>query len=250
MRRVRRVRIGAAALTLLAGLTLAPMAALADAQHDQAEVANAQAQLTLAQDQAAALQQQAELSAANDRAIGILQSTEFRQRQLANVANGAAIEQLAAALANAKREAADANAVNDRMIAQNIVAGIMARADANLANALAQNRPTEIANARAMWMEWRHIADLIAGPQLDANISNEKQIAQEQADAIEGPAVESDANDEALGANDLLSADVALQASDVAAISDVESASFPAAELISHAEASLANAEAMAAEGR
>jgi hypothetical protein len=226
-------------------VALAPVVAFAD--HTQDELANAEAQLGLAEDEAAALQAQAQLDAANDRAIALAKSEADRLAQLSLTANGAAIEQIAHALANAARAQGDLNALNELEIAQARAAALVAKADATLANALAQGRPDEIANARAQSNGLHNLANLIDGAQAEIAMSSAILTGEARADAIHTPGIAAAANGQAMGANELLAADAALNAGDLAASNDMQIDTAKATAVIDHAEASLANAEAMAA---
>src|SRR5918912_1986405 len=99
---VIRVLVFSAALAV----ALSPIAVFAqDRPPDllQAELANGEAQLALAEQEAQDLDNLAEQSAANERMIALLQSEAMRLRQLSLVANATAMEQIAASLANAAR---------------------------------------------------------------------------------------------------------------------------------------------------
>lgn len=234
-------------------IALTPFAAFADTttDHLQAELANGQAQLDLAQQQVSQIEQQANQSAANERMIALLRSQSFRERQLTSVSNAMAMEQIAAALANSARTSGDFNARNELGIAQIKAAGLVAIADANLANgqqlAITKGRFDELQNAQAQSNFMHQLANLISGQMAEQNMSNAKLIAQEQADAIHTPALVQEQNGLAMGANDLLAADVALAAGAVNASSVTIGASTKSAAVLAHAKASLANAQAMAA---
>jgi hypothetical protein len=235
-------------------MALAPLAASADTSpsHAQAEVANSQAQLVLAQQQVTVMQADAQLSAANERMIGLLQSEAMRQTQLNNVANGNALEQIAGALARAARANGELNARNELAIAQMHAAVLVAEADANLANgqqlALTKGRYDELANAKAQSALLHQVADFISGTQAELNMASARLVGQEEADAIHTPAIAEQQNSEAMGANELLAADAALNDAEVAATSSVISSATDEADVLAHAESSLANAEAMLAE--
>src|SRR6266567_19803 len=96
-------------------LALAPIGAFADTEedHSQAELANAEAQLQLAEQQASDFITQASLSAANERAIAFAKSEALRQAELNNAADARAMEQIATALAAGIRSNGDANARNE-----------------------------------------------------------------------------------------------------------------------------------------
>src|SRR6266851_6895390 len=173
-------------------VALTPFAALAadtTPDHLQAELANGQAQWDLAQQQATDIAQQATLSAANERMIAVLRSQSLREKQLGNVSNAIAMEQIAAALANSARNSGDLNARNELGIAQIKAAGLMAIADANLANgqqlAITKGRFDELANSKAQSDFMHQLANFISGTLAEQNMSNAKLIGQEQADASE-----------------------------------------------------------------
>jgi hypothetical protein len=231
-------------------VALMPLAAFAEQptpQHLQDELANGQAQFGLAQDDAQALQAQADRAAANDRMIALLRSEAMRQNELNLVANGRAMEEIANALANAARAQGDANARNELMIAQNKAAVLIAIADANLANgiqlALTKGRTDEEANARAQSNFLHQVANFISGQQAELNMANARQIGQDEADAIHTPAIVQEQNSEAMGAADLLEADVQLQAGELGAVSDEISIGAIASGELAHAESSLHNDE-------
>jgi hypothetical protein len=235
-------------------VALTPFAALAadtTPDHLQAELANGQAQWDLAQQQASDMQQQANDSASNERMIAQLRSQAFRERQLSNTSNAIAMEQIAAALANVARGSGDLNARNELGIAQIKAAGLVAIADANLANgrqlAATKGRFDEFLNAQAQWDFTHRLANFISGTMAEQNMSNAKLIAQEQADAIHTPALAQEQNGLAMGAADLLAADVALAAGNVNAGSATITGASKASAVLAHAAASLANAQAMAA---
>ena len=248
-----RALICSAALTV----ALTPFAASAadmTPDHLQAELANGQAQWTLAQQQATDIEQQAALSAANERMIAQLRSQAFRERQLSNVSNALAMEQIASALANVARGSGDLNARNELGIAQIKAAGLITIADANLANgqqlAITKGRFDELANAKAQSDFLHQLANFISGTLAEQNMSNAKLIAQEQADAIHTPALAQEQNGLAMGANDLLAADAALSAAVVPMSSATVSGATKASAVLAHAAASLANAQAMASAGQ
>jgi len=234
-------------------VALAPLAALADTtpEHAQAELANGNAQWDLAQQQVSDLQRQANDSAANERMIALLRSEALRQRSLNMIANSTAMEEIAAALANAARANGDFNAQNELGIAQIKAAALVANVDANIANAtmLAQlkGRFDELANARAQGAIAHQAADFITSVLAERNMSNAKQIGQEQADAIHTPALVNEQNGLAMAATDLLATDVVLSAGQVNAGSAIVSTQTKAAAILDHAAASLKNAQAMAA---
>jgi predicted ribonuclease toxin of YeeF-YezG toxin-antitoxin module len=235
-------------------LALTPFATLAadtSTDHMQAELANGQAQWDLAQQQAFELEQQANQSAANERMIALLRSQSFRERQLSNVSNATAMEQIASALANAARDSGDLNARNELGIAQIKAAGLVAIADANLANgaqlAVTKGRFDELSNAQAQSNFLHQLANFITSTLAEQNMSNAKLIAQEQADAIHTPAIAEEENGLAMGADDVLAADLELAAGTLRVSSAAISGSGKAAVVLAHAAASLRNAQAMAA---
>jgi len=245
--------IRALACSVVLVIALAPTSgALAEntSDHLQDELANAAAQYQLALVQAAAVQQQGVLSQENERMIAFLQSEAMRQKELSLSANGNAIEQVAATLANAERAQGDVNARNELIILQNKAALLVAHADATVANALAQNRPEEIANANAQSLFLHHLADTITSVLAETNMNNARIIAQNQADAIHGPALANQANGRAMAAAQLFAADQILAASQLAATSTGITNSVKAQAIIDHATASLRNAQAMAAAGK
>ncbi|MBV9894560.1 MAG: hypothetical protein JO020_10345, partial [Chloroflexi bacterium] len=235
-------------------IALMPLAAFADnsTSHDQAELANGQAQLIQAQQQVSDMQAEAQQSAANERTIALLKSEALRQMQLNNVANGNALQQIASALADAARANGDLNAQNELLIAQAKAAILVANADANVANAqmLAQNkgRNDELQNALAQSQLLHQAADYITNTLAAANMANAKQIGDDQADAIAAPAEAQQQNSEAMGANELLASDAALDAGALAATSASITEDAVENETLAHAEESLANDEAMLAD--
>ncbi len=238
-------------LVLCVGLViaLAPMAAVAadDTDHMAAELANASAQYQLALQQADDINAETELNMANDRMIALLQSQALRQHQLDGTANGNAIEQITRSLANAARADGELNARNELGIAQIRAAALMVKADATLANALAQGRQDEILNAQAQSSFLHQLADAITSVMAEQNMSNARLIADARADALHTPGIAAAANGTAMGANDLLAADVTLAAGQLYAMSESIAGSTKAAAILSHAAASLKNAQAMAA---
>jgi hypothetical protein len=161
------------------------------------------------------------------------------------------MEQIASALANAARNSGDVNARNELGIAQIKAAGLVAIADANLANgqqlAVTKGRFDELLNAQARFDFMHRLANLISGQMAEQNISNAKLIAQEQADAIHTPALAQEQNSLALGAAELLAGDLELAAGTVRVSSATITGSTKASAVLSHAAASLKNAQAMAA---
>ncbi|HEY3057942.1 MAG TPA: hypothetical protein VGL99_03110 [Chloroflexota bacterium] len=242
-------------LVLCVGLViaLAPMAAVAaddTADHMAAELANASAQYQLALQQADDINAQTQLNMSNDRMIALLQSEALRQHQLDGTANGNAIEQITRALANAARADGEVNARNELGIAQIRAGVLIAKADSTLANAMAQGRQDEILNAQAQSSFLHRLADTITSVMAEQNMSNARLIADARADMLHTPGIAAAANGTAMGANDLLAADVVLAAGQLNATSESISGSTKAATIISHAAASLKNAQAMASATR
>jgi len=232
-------------------VALAPMAAFAaenTSEHMAAELSNAVAQQQLAGEQAQAIQADTQLKMDNDRMIALLQSEGLRQHQLNNTANGFAIEQITRTLANAARQNGDLNARNELGIAQIRAGALVIKADDTMANALAQGRQDEIANARAQSAFLHQLADTITSVMAEQNMSSAKLNAEMRADELHTPGIAEATNSTAMGANDLLAADVVLAAGQVNAISSNISGSTKAAAIVSHAAASLRNAQAMAAQ--
>jgi hypothetical protein len=228
---------------------LTPLAALAadlSPAHLQDEIVNSDAQFDLTVKQISDLQSQANLAAANERMIMLLRSQGARQMQLSLSANGNAMEEIAAALANSARSQGDVNARNSLGIAQIQANVMLTKANDSLANALAQGRMDEITNARAQSNFTRQLADLITGTLAEQNIANDKLIAQGNADKIHTPAIVQQQNQIAMGANQLLAADVFLAAGQVNATSASLSVKDQAAQLLAHAQESKRNARAMA----
>jgi hypothetical protein len=234
------------------GVALMPLAAFADEgdTHAQNELINAEAQYTQAQQTAADMQAQAQASATNERMIALLKSEALRERQLDLVTNADAMEQLAIDLANATRAQGNVDANNEFAIAQAHAATLVANVDANVANAqmLAETkgRWDELFNAKAQSTLLHQIADFISGQQAQVNMANAHAIADQQANAIQGPAMAEQQNGAAMGANSLLAADVVFSAGTLNARSVTVSADSKASNVVSHAAASLANAKAMA----
>jgi len=232
-------------------IALAPVAASAQdlsAEHLAAELANANAQMQGAMEQADAIEAQTQLNMANDRVIALLDSETLRQHQLDNSANGMAIEQITRALANAARQQGDFNAQNELGIAQIKAAVLVEHADATVANALAQGRPDEIANANAQSQLMHSLADTITSVMAETNMSSARLHGEQVADEIHTVGIANAENSTAMGANDLFAADVALADGQIAATSESVSGADKASEIIAHATASVRNAEAMAAE--
>jgi hypothetical protein len=230
-------------------MALAPMAAAAETpgEHAQAELANGLAQYSLAVQQTGEMQTQAQINMENERMIALLQSQAFREHQLGVTANGNALEQIGMALANAARAQGDLSARNELGIAQIKAAAIVMKADADVANAMAQGRVDEIANANAQSTFAHHLADVMTSVLGETNMNSARLNSQIRADMIHGPSMAEEQNGRAMGANDLLAADLILAAGQVNATSSQISSSTKASALIGHAAASLANARAMVA---
>jgi len=230
-------------------IALAPMAATAQdlsAEHLAAELANANAQMQDALAQADSIEAQTQLNMANERMIAVLDSEALRQHQLNNSANGMAIEQITRALANAARMQGDFNAQNELGIAQIKAQALVIKADATLANALAQGRQDEIANANAQSKLFRSLADTITSVIAETNMSSAKQRGEAMADAIHTPGIAEAVNSNAMGANDLLAADQVFAAGTLASTSSAATGAAKKAELLNHAAASVQNAKVMA----
>jgi hypothetical protein len=247
-----RVLVCAGALVV----ALSPLAAFAandTPAHLQDELANSQAQLSLAQQDAASLQVQAQDEATNERTIALLRSLALRERQLNLVANANAMEQIAAALANAARESGNAGALNDLEVARIQAAALLANVDANLANgrmmALTRGRLDELANAEAQSAILHQLANSIDGEEAELKMANSRQIGQDQADAIHTPAIAEAQNQIVVGANDLLAGDVALAAGELGANNVTIQQNLKASNTLGHAVTSLSNAQAQAQAG-
>jgi hypothetical protein len=230
--------------------SLAPMATFASTSkdHSQSELANAQAQLSLAQQTATDIANQAAQSATNEQQIAIDQSELLRQSQLDNVANAAALQQLAAQLADQLRAQGDANARNELAILQIKAGVIVAHADASLTNALAMGKPSEIANAQAQDAIAHQLADFLTTTLAAQNMSSAVVSADASATEVVDNANVQAENNVAMGDDDLLAADQVLADGAIAADSSRVSAESDSGTVIGHATASLANAEAQAAE--
>jgi len=231
-------------------VALAPLSsAFAETQseHMAAELANANAQLVLAQGMASDITAQGMLSADNDRAIALDDSTAMRERALAESSNGNAIEAITKGLANFARSQGDVNARNELIILQGRAAVLVSKSDADIANARAIGRQEEIANAAAQSQIAHSLADTLTSVLAESNMSNARQIAENQANLIHTPGIAQAANGQVLGANDLLAADVFLATGVLNATSSNINASTRAAGVLAHASDSLKNAQAMAA---
>jgi hypothetical protein len=225
------------------------MAAAAEtpSEHAAAELANSNAQYALTVQQAGAMQTQAQINMDNERMIALLQSQSLREHQLGITANGNALEQIGMALANAARAQGDLSARNELIIAQGKATAIVTKADASVANAMAQGRVDEIANANAQSTFAHHLADVISSVLGETNMTSARLNSQARADVLHGPGLAEAQNGRAMGANDLLASDVVLAAGQLNATSASISSSVKADALLSHAAASLANAKAMVA---
>lgn len=228
-------------------VALAPMSALAadtSTEHLQAELANANELHRLSIAEAAAIQKEGGISAENERVIAMLESEAFRLRQLDLVANATAIEQISKALALTYRVGGELNARNELIIAQGRAAVLVNKAEADMANAIAQNRPEEIANAKAQGMIMRAAASLIGGVLAETNMSSSRIRGETQADIVHTPGLAEVANGQAMGANELLAADAALEAGEVGFNSADINSDEAAVAVLEHGQAEVANAHA------
>jgi len=230
-------------------VALAPLSAFAETQneHAAAELANANAQLALAQNMASDITAQGMLSADNDRMISVNLSTGMRERALDESANGNAIEEITKGLATFARSQGDLNARNELIILQGRAAVLVSKADADIANARAIGRQEEISNSLAQSKIAHSLADTLTSVLAESNMSNARLIAEDQANLIHTPGIAQATNGAALGASDLLAADVFLATGVLNATSSNLTAATKAAAVLSHASASLKNAQAMAA---
>jgi hypothetical protein len=231
---------------------LSPLATFADSTSDHlaAELANANAQLVIAQGMASDITAQGLLSAQNDRTIALNTSTAMREEALGESANGNAIEQITKALATFARSQGDVNARNELIILQGRAATIVSKYTDSLANARAIGRQDEIANSTEQLRLARQVADGLTGVLAETNMSNARLIAENLADALHTPGLAQAANGMAIGANDLFAADLVLSAGTLNATSSTITASTKAAAVLAHASDSLKNAQAMAAASR
>ena len=234
-------------------VALTPLAVLAEdntVEHQQAEIANALAQQDQAQLQVLQMQETGLQAAQNERMIAVLKSQAMRERQLNLVANANGLEQLAASLADAERTGGLVNAQNSLLIAQGQAAALIANVDANLANArmlaATKGRYDELLNAQAQADILQRAADYISSQLAEANMANDRAIANQRAEAVYAPSIAEVANGQAMGANELLAADAELQAGALAAISVQISSTALGSSVLGHAAASLANAKAQA----
>jgi len=246
-------RIRAIVFVATLAMALTPFAALAQdntEEHQQAELANGFAQFDQAQDMVGQIQEEANRSAQNERMIAVLKSEAMRERQLSLVSNANAIEEIAAGLATAFRNEGNNNARNSLAIAQGQAAVLLAKVDANLANAkmLAETkgRYDEWLNAQAQSDALHRVANYISGQLAEQNIANDKAIGELRADAVHTPALAEVANGQQMGANELLGADLELRAGALAALSANLSRRAESATILSAAAASLKNAQTQA----
>jgi hypothetical protein len=230
------VPIRGLALSLAVVAALLPMTALAvdqSEEHLRAEFANAIAQKEIAVEQSNELQELGQQNMANERMIALLDSEAARQRQLGLVSNGNAIEEISKALANTFRLQGDLNARNELIIAQGRATVLVSKAEADMANALAQGRQTEIDNAKAQGMLFRQTASFISGALAETNMSSSKIRGDIQADIVHTPGLAERSNG---------------QEGEVAAESSQERFEGLANDEIVQANASITNAIAQAVE--
>jgi hypothetical protein len=239
------VRLLASSVALV--VALVPMVAWAD--HGDEEVANAYAQLTLAQQESNMLRDQAMVSASSDRARALLESAEFRNTMLANNANGAALESISAALANAARAEGTFNATNELLIAQGRASVLLSKMNDDLANARAIGRTDEIRNAEAQATLMQGLADLIQGRLAETAMSSAKLTGEIEADRLHTPGLAQAANSRAMGANQLLAADTALNLGELNAFNTLTIGFADAGEGVAEAMAQVENALALDAAG-
>jgi hypothetical protein len=232
-----------ASVALVAALV--PMNAFAERteEHMRAEVVNAEAQKAQASELAEQIRAAGQVNADNERVIAQLQSEAFRMRQLDLVANANALEQISKALALAYRVSGDLNARNELVIAQGKAAILLDKAKADMANALAQGRETEIANAKAQGILLMEAASFISGALAETNMSSAKIRGETQADMVHTPGLAEVANGQAMGAEELLAADAELAAGEVGAESAEVTSDEEASEVEDHAASSLHSAE-------
>jgi hypothetical protein len=228
-------------------VALLPLAASADTEtmHMQDELANANAQFELAVQEAQEIRAEAALSAENERMIALLDSEAIRLRQLDLVANATALEGISRALATAARAQGNMNAQNELIIAQGAAAVLIAKADADMANALAIGRADEIANARAQGMFMREVASAISGSLAEAKMHSARLQGEMFADILHTPGLAELDNGRAMGANELLAADTELAAAEVAFDSAEIGGDAEAEAVLDHASDSVENARAM-----
>jgi hypothetical protein len=235
-------------------IALCPVGALAaetPARHAQSELANAQAQFDLALAGKQNMDARAQQEATNAEMVALLRSEAMRQRQLNMVSNADALERLGAALANAARAQGDSDAQNALAVARVEAAELVAGLDLKLANAQMlfqmRGRADELANARAQADLLHRVADYIAGQQAEMQMSNAREIGQAEADEIHTPTIVEQHNATAMGANELLAADTAVQAGQLDATSIRLTFAAKAKGLLDRAASNLRNAEAQAA---
>jgi hypothetical protein len=229
-------------------VALSPMAASAQTattQHLQDELANANAQFQLAVGESQEIRADAQLSAQNERMIALLESEAFRLRQLDLVANATALEDITKALATAARSQGDLNARNELIIAQGRAAVLVAKADADMANALAIGRTDEIANAKAQGMFMREVASAISGSLAETKMNSARIQSEMRADILHTPGLAELDNGRAMGANELLAADTTLAAAEIAFNSAELTGEAEVEEVLDHASDSLQNARVM-----
>ena len=172
-------------------------------------------------------------------------SKQIRLRQQGNTANANAIEEITRAAANSMRDLGDLNARNELIIAQGKAAVLLAKADATMANALAQGRPAEIENAHAQGRIYRAAASLISGVLAESNMSSSEVRAEMLADKVHTPGLAEAANGQAMAADKAAQKDTIMATGEVAASSSEIRGDRSANDLISHAENSHENAVAM-----
>jgi hypothetical protein len=245
---MRQIRVLVCGIGLV--LALAPIGAFADeaSDHSQDELVNAQAQVQVAQQEATAFADQAAMSAANEREIAFARSEALRQAQLNNATNAKTLEHIATTLAEVTRGNGDANARNELAILQIKANALVVKADGNVANAMAIGRADEIANAQAQSAALHELADYMTGTLAQQNMNNDEVMANDAADALVASADTEANNETAMGDDDVFAADTVLDAGDVAADSSTIEGDAQGDAVIAHAEDSLKNAEAMAAD--
>jgi len=238
-------------------IALAPFAVFAaddSPEHLQAELANGYAQLDGARAQANSIQADANASAQNERMIAVLKSESMRERQLNNAANANALDEIANTLADAARNQGMADSRNSLAIANNQITTLLANVDGNLANAqmMAQTRGRwdEWFNARAQADALHQVGDFIATQVIQQNMANDMAIGAQRASTAEAQGIAEVAASQGMAAAELLAADTALQAGELAAVSSEVDGGNEAADVIGQATTSLQNAEAQAANGR
>jgi len=238
-------------------IALAPFAAFAaddTPDHLQAELANGYAQLDVAQQQALSIQADANASAQNERMIAVLKSASMRERQLNNSANAAALDDIANSLASAARNQGMSDASNSLAIANNQITVLLANVDGNLANAqmMAQMRGRwdEWFNAKAQADKLHQVGDFIATEMVQQNMANDMAIGAQRASTAQAQGMAEVAASQGMAAAELLAADTALQAGELAGLSSEIEGGNEAADIVGQATTSLENAQAQAANGR